>query len=184
MKAICVFCGSSTGSDPAFLQAADTLGRLIAESGKILIYGGYRYGTMGALVDASLAANGTVIGVIPAGLFGSDTIHPDLSKHHTTVDMQQRKQLMANLSDAFISLPGGIGTLDELFEMWVLTQLGVHVKPSGILNLNGYYDRLLEFLDSVVSSKFLSPANRRLLIDAADPATLLQRLQTATDNNR
>ncbi len=181
MRTIGVFCGSSSGSDAKFIRAAEAVGELIAGCGKSLVYGGYRYGVMGALAGAALANGGQVIGVIPQGMFGADAIHPQLTEVCLTVDLSARKAKMASLADAFISLPGGIGTLDELLEMWVLCQLKVHSKPNGILNLDGYYDQLLAFLDEAVRCQFLASQIRRLLIEAPEPELLLQRLQAASD---
>jgi uncharacterized protein (TIGR00730 family) len=151
-------------------------GTLIAASGVTVVYGGGRVGLMGALADAALAANGRVIGVIPQMLLDREVGHSGLSELHVVRSMAERKELMGALSDAFLALPGGIGTMDELFEAWTWTQLGLQRKPSALLNFRGYYDSLVAFLDHAVAAGFLSPANRAHLWVDDDPERLIRRL--------
>jgi hypothetical protein len=176
MKALCVFCGSSPGDHPRYLNTARQLGRLLAERGITLVYGGGRVGLMGALADAALLAGGRVIGVIPQLLLDKEAGHTGLTELHVVETMSARKQLMGELADAYLTLPGGIGTLDELFEAWTWTQLGLQDKPSGLLNQEGYYDPLLQFLDQCVSEGFLRPRYRAVLIVDTDVAALVDRL--------
>ena len=163
MKSICVFCGSREGRAPAYLEAARALGTAMAASGLTLVYGGGGQGMMGAVADAALAAEGRVIGVIPRDLFEREHLHEGITELHAVDGMLERKALMARLSDGFISLPGGIGTMDELFEMWTWTQLGIHGKPSVLLNVEGYYDALIAFLDHMTAAGYLGRDQRALL---------------------
>ena len=173
---VCVYCGSRPGQDAAFAQAANTVGRLIGQSGGQLVYGGGRAGLMGIVADAALAAGATVVGVIPQALMERELGHRGLTELHVVQTMHERKQMMAERSDAFLALPGGIGTLEELFEVWTWQQLGYHDKPVGLLNVAGYYDRLLGFLDETGRQGFVPTAQRELLQVDADPAALLGRL--------
>ena len=173
---VCVYCGSRPGLDAAFAQAANTVGRLIGQSGGQLVYGGGRAGLMGIVADAALAAGATVVGVIPQALMERELGHRGLTELHVVQTMHERKQMMAERSDAFLALPGGIGTLEELFEVWTWQQLGYHDKPVGLLNVAGYYDRLLRFLDETGRQGFVPTAQRELLQVDADPAALLGRL--------
>ena len=170
MNSVCVFCGSRNGRAPVYLEAARVLGTAVATSGLTLVYGGGGRGMMGALADAALAARGHVIGVIPRDLFQREHLHEGLTELRTVSGMLERKSLMAELSEGFISLPGGIGTMDELFEMWTWTQLGIHAKPSVLLNVNGYYDSLIAFLDQMTDAGYLSP-DQRAILHAADTAS-------------
>ena len=172
MKSICVFCGSRDGRAPAYLEAARALGTAMAASGVTLVYGGGGQGMMGAVADAALAAEGRVIGVIPRDLFERENLHKGINELHAVNGMLERKALMAKLSDGFISLPGGIGTMDELFEMWTWTQLGIHGKPSVLLNVGGYYDSLIAFLDHMTADGYLGRDQRALLrvAETADDA--------------
>lgn len=176
MRRICVFSGSSAGRSNAYLDAAVLLGTLLAERGIGLVYGGAAVGLMGALADAALAARGEVIGVIPQALVEREVAHTGLSDLRVVASMHDRKALMADLSDAFIALPGGIGTFEEIFEVWTWTQLGTHAKPCAILNIEGFYDQLLGFLDHVVDEAFLKPVHRDMLLTSNDPAALLDTL--------
>ena len=179
MKSVCVFCGSREGRAPAYLEAARALGAAIAANGITLVYGGGGRGMMGALADAALAARGHVIGVIPRDLFQREHLHEGLTELHAVSGMLERKSRMAELSEGFISLPGGIGTMDELFEMWTWTQLGIHAKPSVLLNVDGYYDSLIAFLDGMTDAGYLSP-NQRAILHAAETAEdALSRLRRA-----
>ena len=179
MKRICVFCGSRSGRTPVYLESARALGATIASSGATLVYGGGGRGMMGALADAALAARGRVIGVIPRDLFEREHLHEGLTELHAVEGMPERKTLMAELSDGFVSLPGGIGTMDEMFEMWTWTQLGVHAKPSVLLNVDGYYDSLLAFIDEMTDTGYLAPDQRAILQVADTPAAALSSLRRA-----
>ena len=176
LKRICVFCGSSPGRDPEYLAAAGALGRGLAQRGIGLVYGGASVGLMGAVADAARAAGGEVIGVIPQALVDREVAHHGLSDLRVVGSMHQRKAHMAELSDAFVALPGGIGTLEELFEIWTWSQLGDHAKPCAVINVRGYYDALLGFLDHSVTEGFLRSAHRELLIVAPTPDALFPAL--------
>jgi len=178
LKSICVFCGSSVGTEDSYWDAAHELGRAIAESGRRLVYGGGNIGLMGVTADAVLAGGGEVIGIIPQNLMDREVGHRGISELRVVDSMHQRKQLMSDLSDGFVILPGGLGTLEEFFEVWTWGQLGLHRKPYGILNTNGYYDSLLRFLDHAVESGFVRPAHRELLIVEEEPMELLRRLDS------
>lgn len=180
MQSVCVFCGSNLGVREEHQAAAREVGRLLAARGLTLIYGGGRVGLMGALADAALAAGGKVIGVIPKILYRKELAHEGLTELRVVGSMAERKAVMGELADAFISLPGGIGTLDELTEVWTWSQLGLQHKQSGLLNVNGYFDALIEFLDGAVTGGFLRPEHRRLLLVESDAARLLERLAIAT----
>ncbi|HEY9293192.1 MAG TPA: TIGR00730 family Rossman fold protein [Microlunatus sp.] len=173
---ICVFCGSSTGRIPAYAEAAAGLGRLLAGRGIGLVYGGATVGTMGILADAALAAGGEVYGVIPQQLVDREIAHRGLTELYEVTDMHERKAKMTELADAFIALPGGAGTLEELFEVWTWSQLGLHSKPIGLLDVAGFYDRMEPLLDHMVAEEFLKPAYREALQIDADPQMLLKRL--------
>lgn len=162
-RSVCVYCGSQMGSDPAYARAAAALGEAIARDGLTLVYGGASVGLMGVVADAALAAGGRVVGVIPRILLRKELAHEGLAELVVTESMHERKAKMAELSDAFVALPGGIGTLDELFEMWTWAQLGLHAKPCVLINTGGYYDNLVAFLDRAVRDGFLRPGTRALL---------------------
>lgn len=176
---ICVFCGSSPGRSPVYAEAAATLGELLADRGIGLVYGGATVGTMGVIADATLSAGGEAYGVIPQQLVDREIAHRGLTELYEVADMHQRKAKMAELADAFIALPGGAGTLEELFEVWTWAQLGLHSKPIGLLDVAGYYDRMRPMLDHMVAEGFLKPEYRDALQIDADPETLLKRLGTA-----
>ena len=173
---ICVFCGSSSGNGPAYVEAARTFGRVLAENDIGLVYGGARVGLMGAIADAALEHDGEVVGVIPRALVDREIAHTGLSELRVVQTMHERKALMAELSDGFVALPGGTGTLDEFFEVWTWAQLGIHSKPCGLLNVGGYYDGLSGFLDHLVAEGFLRDSYRAMLAIEADPPRLLGRL--------
>jgi uncharacterized protein (TIGR00730 family) len=179
MKSLAVFCGSSPGNRPAYTELAVRAGELIARRGLTLVYGGGRVGLMGSLADAALAAGGRVVGVIPQLLIDREVGHAGLSQLHVVRTMSERKLLMGDLADSFLALPGGIGTMDELFEAWTWTQLGLHRKPCALVNLDGYYDALLAFLDRAVAEGFLQPRYRAALLVAADVETALEQLAAA-----
>lgn len=176
MNSLCVFCGSSSGASPAYAEAAARLGRIVAERGMTLVYGGGRVGLMGVVASAALAAGGKVIGVIPQALATRELAHDGLTDLQVVGSMHERKARMSELSSGFLALPGGIGTLEEWFEVWTWSQLGFHPKPCGLLNVAGYYDHLLAFLDHVTAERFLREAHRSMAIVGDDPELLLDRL--------
>ncbi len=173
---ICVYCGSRSGADPAYAAAARAVGREIGARGWRLVYGGGRAGLMGTVADAAIAAGATVIGVIPQALMAREHGHRGLDELIVVETMHERKRLMAEHSNAFVALPGGIGTLEELFEAWTWLQLGYHAKPVGVLNAAGYYDGLLTFLGHAVAHGFMTQAQRDLLRVEAEAGALLDRL--------
>lgn len=179
MRRICVYCGSSSGNDAAHTAAARNLGTTIGRSGSGLVYGGASVGLMGAVADAAIAAGAEVTGVLPRSLQERELAHPALATLHVVESMHERKATMAELSDAFIALPGGLGTLEELFEILTWVQLGFHAKPIGVLNAGGYYDGLLAFLDHAVESGFVRSEHRGFLISEADPELLLAQLASS-----
>lgn len=176
MKRVLVFCGSSAGRRPEYAACASALGRLLAARGLELVYGGASVGLMGAVADGALAGGGTVIGVIPTRLVEHEIAHAGLSKLHVVETMHERKALMAELSDAVVALPGGSGTLDELFELFTWRQLGLHAKPLGLLDVAGYWQPLLRFLEHAVQERFLRAEHRDALLVERDPGLLLDRL--------
>jgi hypothetical protein len=176
LNSLCVFCGSNPGASPAYASAARRLGRIFAERGIRLVYGGGRVGLMGFVADAALVAGGNVIGIIPEALAARELAHDDLTGLEIVASMHERKARMSELSDGFIALPGGIGTLEELFEAWTWSQLGLQSKPCALLNVAGYYDHLLAFLDHMTGEGFLSPIHREMAIVDDDPERLLDRL--------
>ena len=176
MRAVCVFCGSSPGGRPDYLAGAAALARLLASRGIRIVYGGAHVGAMGALADAALAAGADVVGVIPRALVEAEIAHDGLTTLHIVESMHERKALMAELSDGFIALPGGMGTLEEFAEVTTWTQLGLHAKPTGLLNVCGYYDHLLRFVDHAVAERFVTPEHRNLVIAATEPEALLSEM--------
>lgn len=177
---ICVYCGSRSGGDPAFATAARAVGRTIGERGWQLVYGGGRVGLMGEVANAALAAGARVVGVIPRALVAREQGHTGLDELIVVDTMHERKRLMATHSDAFVALPGGIGTFEELFETWTWLQLGYHAKPVGVLNVAGYYDGLLAFLDHAFEHGFMTRAQLELLRTGVEPAALLELLAALT----
>lgn len=177
MRGICVFCGSSSGMRPGYATAARELGNLLAERKIGLVYGGGSVGLMGILADAALAAGGEVIGVIPQSLADKEVAHRGLTELRIVDTMHERKAVMAERADAFIAMPGGFGTLDEFFEILTWAQLGIHGKPCGLLNVEGYFDSLLEYLDHAVNERLLKPAHRELILVENEPDKLLARLE-------
>ncbi|KAB8316941.1 TIGR00730 family Rossman fold protein [Tolypothrix campylonemoides VB511288] len=176
MKYVCVFCGSSMGVQPAYQQAALAMGEALARRELGLVYGGGNVGLMGTIADATLAAGGEVIGVIPDFMVAKEIAHTGLTQLHIVNSMHERKTMMAQLSDAFVALPGGYGTLEEFCEVLTWAQLGLHQKPFGLLNVNGYYSPLLKFFDQAVTEEFLRPVHRSLVLEAAEPENLLDLL--------
>ncbi len=176
LKRVCVFCGSNTGTRAAYIEAAENLGKLLAKRGIGLVYGGGKVGLMGKIADSILASGGEVIGVIPQSLMHKEIAHAGVTDLRVVDSMHQRKALMAQLSDGFIALPGGFGTFEEFCEIVTWAQLGLHAKPCGILNIEGYYDCLLGLFDHAVAEKFLRPANRALVIADKNPSEILNLL--------
>ena len=176
IKTLCVFCGSSLGSHTGYAESARNLALLLYSRQISLVYGGANVGLMQVLADTLLNAGGEVTGVMPASLVKREVAHTHLTKLHIVGDMQERKALMAELSDAFVALPGAYGTFDELFEVLTWNQLGIIHKPIGLLNLRGFFDPLLSLLDHAVDERFLRPEHRAILQVAEDPAQLLDQL--------
>jgi uncharacterized protein (TIGR00730 family) len=176
ISSICVYCGSSPGRQAVYVQAARALASALVERRIHLVYGGAQVGVMGALADAVLAAGGSVTGVIPRALAHKEIAHAGLSELIVTDSMHARKTIMAERADGFIALPGGIGTLEELFEVWTWTQLGLQRKPCGLLNVAGYYDALIAFIDHTVAEEYLKPTGRAILSVANQPDVLLDKL--------
>ncbi len=176
---LCVYCGSRPGERAEYAAAARQIGRAIGERGWQLVYGGGRAGLMGLVADAALAAGAPVVGVIPQSLMDREVGHQGLTELHVVETMHQRKRMMAERSDAFVALPGGIGTFEEIFEVWSWRQLGYHDKPLGLLNTAGYYDALLAFMAQTVAQGFVAAAQHTLLQVAADPLELLDGIGAA-----
>ncbi len=176
MKAVCVFCGSSSGVLPAYRAAAEQLARAIVDAGLTVVYGGGRVGLMGVLGDAAMAVGGRVIGVTPRRLVEKEVAHHGLTELRVVDSMHERKAMMAELSDAFIAMPGGVGTFEEFFEVLTWSQLGFHAKPCGLLNVAGYYDPLLAFLDHSVEQGFVRAEHRAIVLNDSEPTALLERL--------
>jgi uncharacterized protein (TIGR00730 family) len=179
LSSICVFCGSNTGARPAYREAAEVVGRGLAQRGVRVVYGGATVGMMGAVADAARGAGGEVIGVIPQAIFDREIGHTGLDDLRVVGSMHERKALMAELSDAFIALPGGIGTLEELFEVYTWAQLGIHAKPLGLLEVAGYFQPLVAFLDHAVHERFMRAEMRRLLAVSNDLDDLLAALEAS-----
>jgi uncharacterized protein (TIGR00730 family) len=177
MKSISVYCGSSSGSKLVYMEAAKNLGRILAERKIQLVFGGGKVGLMGILADAALEAGGTVTGVIPRFLHVKEVAHDGISNMITAETMHERKILIHEKSDAVIALPGGFGTLDELFEMLTWAQLGLHRKPVGILNVNGYFTHLLQAIDTMVDEGFLKPVNREIVLVSENVDELLYKME-------
>ena len=176
MKRVCVFCGSKSGSRPEYAEATHRFAAALVERGCELVFGAGHVGLMGVLADAVLAAGGQAIGVIPQALVDRELAHKELTDLRIVDTMHQRKALMADLADAFVALPGGYGTADELFEILTWAQLGIHAKPIGLLNMAGFFDPLLAWLDHCVREDFIRQKHRELLLASADSAELLDRL--------
>jgi uncharacterized protein (TIGR00730 family) len=177
VRSICVFCGSNFGARESYERAAVDLGRTLAARGLRVVYGGAKVGLMGALADAALAAGGEVVGVIPGALVEREIAHAGLTELHPVGSMHERKAKMADLSDGFVALPGGAGTLEELFEIWTWAQLGHHRKPVGILNVDGFFDLLLSFLDRQRDERFMRAEHRAMLMVDTECGRLLDRFE-------
>lgn len=177
MKRISVFCGSSIGASPVYMKEAELLGTQLARNGLTLVYGGAKVGIMGAVANATLKAGGEVIGVIPKMLMGRENAHTGLTELIVVNSMHERKAKMEQLSDGFITLPGGPGTMEEFFEVYTWAQLGEHQKPIGMLNSNNYYDKLLTFFDHMIEEQFLKPEYQSMIIVEKDPQQLLEKFR-------
>lgn len=178
MQRLCIYCGSSPGADPDFIRVARELGGELARRRIALVYGGGSVGLMGQVASAVLAAGGKAIGVITEQLVGMELAHDGLTQLHVVGSMHERKAKMAALADGFIAMPGGFGTLEEIFEALTWQQLGIHAKPCGLLNVAGYYDSLITFLDGAVTQRFIKAEHRQLVVVDQSPAALLDRLAT------
>jgi uncharacterized protein (TIGR00730 family) len=176
MRWLCVFCGSSPGARPSYLAAAHTFGELLAQRGLGLVYGGASVGLMGAVADAALRSGGEVVGIIPGALEARELAHAGLTRLEVVASMHERKARMAELSDGFVALPGGMGTLEELAEMLTWAQLGIHRKPCGVLDVDGYWRPLAAFFDHALRERFLRPEHRQMVIFDHRPAELLDAL--------
>lgn len=179
LKRLAVYCGSASGSEASFAEQARATAQAMVGRGVDLVYGGGRLGLMGIVADTVLDLGGRVYGVIPQALVDIEVAHPRLTELHTVANMHQRKAKMTELADGFLALPGGVGTLDELFEAWSWNALGYHAKPFCLLNADGFWDKLIAFLDHVADSGFMSPARRRQLLVAKSPDEALKRLDEA-----
>lgn len=179
-SAICVYCGSNSGALPACTDAAARVGQTLARRGIDLIYGGGKVGLMGTLADAALHAGGRVIGIIPRDLAEKEMVHAGLTDLHVVESMHARKALMAELADGFIVLPGGAGTMDEFFEIWTWGRLGLHAKPFGLLNVAGYFDPLIHYLDHMMAQRFLKSEHRAQVLIGNDALALLDRFAAHT----
>lgn len=173
---VCVFCGSSAGETARYVDAASATGSLLARKGLTLVYGGSRVGLMGRLADSALDSGGDVVGVIPRALTRREVAHEGLTELHVVGSMHERKALMADLADGFLALPGGLGTLEEFFEVLTWSQLGLHRKPCGLLDVGGYFEALIRFLDHAVTQGFLAETHRRMILVHTEPEGLLRRL--------
>jgi len=178
LKTLCVYCGSNSGRQAVYLEQAQAFGRELARRGIGLVYGGASVGIMGAVADAVLAEGGRVLGIIPEALVRKELAHHGLTELRVVPSMHERKAMMAQEADGFVALPGGAGTLEEIFETWTWAQLGMHAKPCGLLNIAGYYDQLAAFLDHTVDEAFIRAPHRAMLTIESDPAALLDRFAT------
>ncbi|MDY7548491.1 TIGR00730 family Rossman fold protein [Glaciimonas sp. Gout2] len=183
MKSLCIYCGSSPGSSPLYAQAARSLAQQMVDDNIALVYGGGNVGLMGVIADEVIRLGGVATGVIPMALMEKELGHTGLTKLHIVKDMHERKAMMAELSDGFIAMPGGIGTLEELFEVFTWAQLGFHQKPIGLLNVTGFYDGLIAFIQHMVSQRFLKAEQADMLINAPDGAALLARFKAFVPTN-
>ncbi len=180
MQRLAIYCGSATPADPIYIDSARAVGRALAERGIGVVYGGGRLGLMGAVADGAIEAGGDVIGVIPTALVKAEAAHKGLTELHVVDTMHQRKQAFTDLSDGFVTIPGGTGTMDELWEAMSWAQLGYHAKPVGLLNTAGYYDHLIAFVDKMAEVGFMRPMHRDILLVADTLDTLLERMTTHT----
>lgn len=179
LQTVCVFCAANPGTHPVYVERAGAMGRHLAQSNRRLVYGGGRTGLMGALADAALDAGGEVVGIMPRHLVNHEVAHTGLTELRIVASMHERKALLAELADGFLAMPGGLGTLEELFEIWTWGQLGLHSKPYGLLQVEGFFAPLLDFLDQAVRAGFIRAANREMLVVDDDPAALIARMEAA-----
>ena len=177
LKTVCVFCAASPGANPVYVRQASAMGQYLAETGRRVIYGGGRTGLMGALAEGALGAGGEVIGIMPKHLVDLEVAHTGLAELHVVASMHERKALLAELSDGFLAMPGGLGTMEELFEIWTWGQLGLHRKPYGLFEVNGFFAPLLTFLDHAVGEGFIRPEYRGLLVVDTVPSALIARME-------
>jgi uncharacterized protein (TIGR00730 family) len=177
LQTVCVFCAASPGVNPEYVEHAAAMGRFLAETGRRLVYGGGRTGLMGALADGALSSGGEVIGIMPRHLVEREVAHVALTELHVVASMHERKSLLAELADGFLAMPGGLGTLEELFEIWTWGQLGLHRKPYGILEVSGFFAPLLAFLDHAVTEGFIRREYRDLLVVDSNPRILIERME-------
>ena len=177
LHTVCVFCAAGEGRSPLYAAEARAMGAYLAGSGRRLVYGGGRTGLMGALAEGALAAGGEVIGIMPKHLVDHEVAHTGLTELRVVSSMHERKAMLAELSDGFLAMPGGLGTLEELFEIWTWGQLGLHRKPYGMLNVNSYFTPLLTFLDHAVTEQFFRPEYRALLVVDTQPSALIARME-------
>lgn len=184
MKSLCVYCGASRGASEAYADAARLMARAMVENRIALVYGGGKVGLMGVIADEMIRLGGETTGVIPKALMEKEVGHGGLTRLHVVKDMHERKAMMASLSDGFVAMPGGIGTLEELFEIFTWSQLGLHDMPIGLLNVNGFYDGLITFLRHVVKEQFLKPDQAALLMNASAPENLIAQLKSFEPRRR
>ncbi len=180
IKSVCIFCGSNTGSNPVYTESTRVLVAALAAVGIKIVFGGGKVGLMGVVAEAAIAAKAHVIGITPRRLLEHEVVHKGLTELHVVESMHERKVMMTQLSDAFVVLPGGMGTLDETFEVLTLTQLGVHRKACGLLNVAVFYDRLVDFLDHAVAERFIRAEHRGMIVVDTDPQRLIAGLQNWT----
>jgi len=180
MKAVCVYCGSATGARPVYAEAAKAFGRALVAADLSLVYGGGRVGLMGLIADEVLAAGGRAVGVIPELLLAKEVGHTDLTELHVVPDMHERKKKMADLSDAFVAMPGGVGTFEEFFEVYTWAQLGYHQKPVGLLDVNGYFDPLMSMLRHTIEEGFMRAPYLDIIQIAAEPGEMIAKLAAYT----
>lgn len=180
ISTVCIFCGSNTGRNTVYAEATGVLVRTLAAEGVRIVFGGGKVGLMGVVAETAIAAGAHVIGITPRHLLEHEVVHKGLTELHVVESMHERKQLMTKMADAFIVLPGGMGTLDETFEVLTLTQLGVHRKACGLLNIAGFYDRLVDFLDHAVDERFIRAEHRGMIVVEAEPSRLLAGLRNWT----
>lgn len=178
MKSLCVYCGSAVGASPVYAEAARGLAKAMVANNISLVYGGGNVGLMGVIADEVLRLGGEATGIIPKALMDKEVGHVGLTRLHIVKDMHERKAMMASLSDGFVAMPGGIGTLEELFEVFTWSQLGMHDKPIGLLNVNGFYDGLTGFLQHIVTEGFLKAEQTSLLLSESEPQALVERIKT------
>jgi uncharacterized protein (TIGR00730 family) len=179
LRTVCVFCAANPGNDPTYVEAATTFGALLAVSGRRIVYGGGRTGLMGALAQGALAAGGDIVGVMPRHLVEREVAHTSLTELRVVSSMHERKTMLSELADGFVAMPGGLGTMEELFEIWTWGQLGLHRKPYGLLNVRSFFDPMLTFLDHAVSEGFIGIANRQMLAVDANGERLLELMEAA-----